>query len=253
MEQSNKKNNNIKAKSLFCRENEEIIKLDSLELNDLEYEKAIIYDKRTLIQTYWDIICREHNLIFTFFICNDYNLLYIKYARFIFLVVTDMAFNVFFFSDDSMHKVFLNYGKYNFIQQIPQIIYTTILSNLIETFLCYLSLTDKYIYEIKNISNIFEKRKIINIIRCIQLKLINFYLFTFILFLFYWYIVSAFCSLYKNTQIIFLKDALLSFLLSLIYPFVLYLFPSVLRIISIRYSKQKLKCIYKLSDIIPLF
>ena len=29
-----------------------------------------------------------------------------------------MALNTFFFSDDSMHKLFLNYGKYNFIQQI---------------------------------------------------------------------------------------------------------------------------------------
>ena len=59
--------------------------------------------------------------------------------------------NVFFFSYDSMHKIFLNYGKYNFIQQIPQIVYTTIISNLLETFLCYLSLTDKYIYQIKNL------------------------------------------------------------------------------------------------------
>ena len=60
-----------------------------------------------------------------------------------------MAMNVFFFSDDSMHKVFLNYGKYNFIQQIPQIVYTTIISQLLEVFLCYLSLIDKHIYRIK--------------------------------------------------------------------------------------------------------
>ena len=60
-----------------------------------------------------------------------------------------MALNVFFFSDESMHKIFLNYGKYNFIQQIPQIIYTTIISQLIEVFLCYLSLTDKHFYKIK--------------------------------------------------------------------------------------------------------
>ena len=87
------------------------------------------------------------------FVIMNFNkmFLFIKLTRFIFLVVTDMAMNVFFFSDDSMHKVFLNYGKYNFIQQIPQIIYTTILSNLMETFLCYLSLTDKYIYKIKNL------------------------------------------------------------------------------------------------------
>ena len=59
--------------------------------------------------------------------------------------------NVFFFSDATMHKIFLNYGKYDFIQQIPQIIYSTIVSQIIEVFLCFLSMTDKYIYEIKNL------------------------------------------------------------------------------------------------------
>ena len=34
-----------------------------------------------------------------------------------------MAMNVFFFADETMHKIFLDYGKFNFIQQIPQVIY----------------------------------------------------------------------------------------------------------------------------------
>ena len=46
-----------------------------------------------------------------------------------------MAMNVFFFSDDSMHKLYLNYGKYDFIQQIPQITYSTIITQIIEIFL----------------------------------------------------------------------------------------------------------------------
>ena len=164
-----------------------------------------------------------------------------------------MAMNVFFFSDESMHKIFLNYGKYNFIQQIPQIIYTTIISQLIEVFLCYLSLTDKHIYNIKNLSQSSDKNAIIKILRCIKIKLINFYIFTSIFFLFYWYTIVSFCSVYENTQITFLKDSLLSFLLGILYPFVIYLIPSALRILSLRYPKKNLKCIYKLSDIIPFF
>ena len=34
-----------------------------------------------------------------------------------------MTLNVFFFEDETMHKLFLNFGKYNFIQQIPHMIY----------------------------------------------------------------------------------------------------------------------------------
>ena len=105
---------------------------------------------------------REHLIIFTFCNCNDYNLNSIKLARFLFLIAGDMALNTFFFSDDSMHKLFLNYGKYDFIQQIPQIIYSTILSSLIEVFLCYLSLTDKYFYLLKSSFIKGEKNKIYN-------------------------------------------------------------------------------------------
>ena len=229
--------------------------LDAFELNELEHEEAIILDKRSFIQTYWDILSREHNFIFTFIIRNDYNLSYIKYARFIFLIATDMAMNVFFFSDDSMHKIFLNYGKYNFIQQIPQIVYTSIVSQLIEILLCYLSLTDKYIYQIKNISHnkTFEDKDIIKILKCIKIKIITFYIFTFIFFGFYWYLVTAFCAVYQNTQVTFLKDCLFSFLLGIIYPFILYLIPSGLRILSLRYPNKGIKCVYKLSDIIPFF
>ena len=161
--------------------------------------------------------------------------------------------NVFFFSDNSMHKIFLNYGKYNFIQQIPQIIYTTIISQILEIFLCYLSLTDKYIYEIKKINQPNEKIKIIKILKCIKIKLIIFFIFTSIVFIFYWYSVTSFCAVYENTQIIFIKDSLMSFLLGIIYPFAIYLIPSGLRIIALKNEKRNLKCIYKLSDIIPLF
>ena len=115
------------------------------ELNELEYIEAVKYDKRSFCQMYWATLKREHLIIFTFFNCYDYNLFAIKLSRFLFLLVGDMALNVFFFSDDSMHKIFLNYGKYDFFQQIPQITYSTIISQIIEVFLCFLSLTDKYI------------------------------------------------------------------------------------------------------------
>ena len=124
--------------------------LDNFELNNLQFAEACSLDKRSFCTTYWSVLMREHMALLTFFACNDYNLFYIKLARFVFLLSTDISMNIFFFSDDSMHKLFLNYGKYDFIQQIPQIVYTTIISQILEVFLCYLSMTDKYIYQIKN-------------------------------------------------------------------------------------------------------
>ena len=94
---------------------------DDFELNQLEFKEAVICDKRPFLQIYFSTLKREHKIIFTFFICNDYNLLSVKISRFIFLTATDMALNVFFFTDESMHKIFLNYGKYDIFQQIPQV------------------------------------------------------------------------------------------------------------------------------------
>ena len=222
------------------------------ELNNLEYEDSLKFDSRTFPQIYWSILKREHLILFTFFSNNDYNIKSVKLTRFIFLACTDMAMNVFFFTDDSMDKIFLSYGKYNFIQRIPQMVYSIIISQLLEIFLCFLSLTDKYIYHLKKTeykSLTYMKK----IFRIIERKIVIFFVLTFILFVCYWYIISAFCIVYKNTQLIFIKDSIISFITGLAYPFILYLFPSLLRIICLKYKNTNLKFVYTLSDIIPIF
>ena len=164
-----------------------------------------------------------------------------------------MALNTFFFSDDSMHKLFLNYGKYNFIQQIPQIAYSTLISSLIEIFLCYLSLTDKFFYQIKFIFIKGAKNKIRKIIKCIRIKLVMFYIFIFIFLIMYWYIISVFCGIYRNTQIAFIKDSIISFSINLIYPIFLYFLSAILRSCSLENKKKRCKFIYSLSYMIPFF
>ena len=226
------------------------VNIDNYELNNLEYDEAIILDKRNFFQIYWSILKREHLILFTFCHWNDYNLYYVKFAKFFFLIATDMAMNVFFFSDETMNKLYLSYGKYDFVQQIPQIIYSKICSNFIEVFLCFLSLTDKHYYQIKSLSK-SEKYKIFEIIKCFRIKLIIFFLFTFILFLFYWYLVTAFCAVYENTQIVYIKDFLMSFVLGIFEPLIIYIFPAFFRLLALR-----CKCgeyMYSLSEIIPIF
>ena len=91
-------------------------------------------------------------------------------------------------------------------------------------------------------------------LRCVKIKLFIFFVFTLILYLFYWYFISAFCAVYQNTQIAFIKDSISSFITGLLYPFIFYLFPPLLRIIALKDTvKKRLNCIYKLSEIIPIF
>ena len=166
-----------------------------------------------------------------------------------------MALNVFFFSDDSMNQIYKSYGKWDILQSVPQILYSLLISQALQVFICFLTLTDKHFYQIKELKSKGRKSfvPIFKILSCIKIKLCIYYILSFIFFLAYWYIVTSFCAVYKNTQIIFIKDSLMSFLGGIIYPFPLYLIPTILRIISLKSEKGKLRCLYKLSDIIPIF
>ena len=62
-------NVNLNDNLNISKNNEEKKKLDAFELNELDYEEAILEDDRTFLQTYLDILCREHKIIFTFIIC----------------------------------------------------------------------------------------------------------------------------------------------------------------------------------------
>ena len=225
---------------------------DNNELNNLEFNIAKKFDKRNCLQIYWSLLKREHSVIFTFIARDDHNITFVKYSRFFFLLCSDMAMNVFFFADETMHKMFIDYGKYNFIQQIPQIVYSTAVSKIIEIILCYLSLSDNHYYQAKELKN-KSKYHLMRIMGSIKVKIGLFFAFTFLMFIFYWYLITCFCAVYQSTQIAFIKDSLSSFVLGILLPFGIYLIPSLLRIIALRVKKYNLACVYKLSNIIPFF
>ena len=233
---------------------ENINKYSEFELDDLEYSIALEYDKRTLLNFYWCLVKREHLIVFTFIYCRDFNLISIKLSLFVFSVCLDMTTNLLFFNDDSMHKIYLDYGKYNFISQVPQIIYSTIISETMDVFLKYLSLSEKEIYETKKYNNPKDAIEAVKkLIRCLKIKFFLFFFICFVFMTFSWYFISIFCAIYENTQFILFKDCAFSLLISLLYPFPLYFIPAILRIISLRSEKKDKECMYKISNIFPLF
>ena len=237
---SDNTNKTIKSHVLSMKEN-----LDDLDLKYIPYEKAFELDKRKFVQIYWSKLKSNHLIIFTFFSWNDYNLLYIKVSRFLFIICTSMAMNVLFFVDSTMHKIYIDYGKYNFIAQIPQIIYSSVVSLITEILIGILTYTDKNIYEVRQLKE-YSYDNINKIIKSIKIKLIIYFVITFIFFLFYWYYISSFCAVYNNTQIIYIKDFASSFCLGLLYPLLIQLCFAFLRIYSLKVNNKFRRCLYKL-------
>ena len=226
------------------------------ELDELEYELAIIYDKRTFFQFYWSVLKQNQLIIFTFLPMNDFNLMYVKIALFINSFGLFITVNGFFFSDDTMHKVYEDNGTFDIIYQIPQIFYSSIISNFANILLKNLSLSENNILELKSETyyDIHKaKKKARQIERCLRIKIIIFFILSLILMLFFWYFISCFCAVYKNTQIILLKDTGISFAASLVYPFILSFLPGIFRIPALRAKNKNLKYLYKISSIMNWF
>ena len=227
--------------------------LNDQELNSLEYKLALKYDKRTYIHYYWSLLKRKQLILFSFIPNNDYNIRTIKIALFLISFSLYFTINGFFFNDKTMRKIYVDKGKYNFIFQIPQILYSTLVSTAIHVILKILSLTEKNVLELKDIiDNKIIMKKAKKIENCLKIKFIIFFILSFVFMVFFWYFISCFCAVYVNTQIILIKDTIISFSLSMVYPFGLNLLPGIFRIPSLRAKNKNKECLYKTSTIIAL-
>ena len=65
----------------------------------------------------------------------------IKMILFFFSFCLDFTINSLFFTDETMHKIYKDKGNFDLLYQIPQIIYSTLISKFIDTFIRRLALS----------------------------------------------------------------------------------------------------------------
>ena len=218
------------------------------ELNALEYKYAINIDFRSFFQYYWALLKQTHIIIFTFITRNDYNLFLLKVDLLLMSLSLNFVLNTLFFTDDSMHKIYQDYGTFDFIYNIPQTIYSILISSFITFLFELLALSDDNLLKFKekeNLENInLEKKKEI---KYLIIKSILFFIIGLISLLFFWYYVTCFCAVYHNTQIHLIKDTFISYGIGMIYPFILTFIPALIRIPALR---NKNTCLYRFSRIL---
>ena len=154
-----------------------------------------------------------------------------------------------------MHKIYIDEGKFDFIYNIPQIIFSALISYSIDYLICYLSLSEQNVLRLKNMKirkkkNI--KRKVSAVLSKLSLKFRLFFPISFIIILVFGFYVTCFCGVYKNTQIHLITDTGISFCLSLITPFIICLLPAILRIISLKKNNKKRKIMYKIATLLEI-
>ena len=175
----------------------------------------------------------------------------IKICLFFFSFGLYYTVNALFFTDSTMNKIYEDNGEYDFIYQIPKILYSNLICTVINSIVRFLSLSEKDILKIKAIKrNENLKQKVESIKHCLKIKFIFYYIISFLFLFIFWFYISCFCAVYKNTQIYLIKDTLISFSLSLLYPLGFYLLPALLRLVSFKNNNKE--CIYKISLVLQL-
>ena len=244
-----RKNNKTKFLTGKNSKNQKLseMKINISELNNMPFKEALNRDKRTFLEFYFSLIQLDH-LFFYIFNSDDFNSQIIKLSIFSFNITSDIATNALFYNDSTMHKIYVDHGSYNLLYQLPQIIYSVIISAVLNNIIKVFGLTQTIILKFKKglfmskDTNMKEK----NLYRILKIKFTFYFFIIFSFLCAFWYYVTCFCGIYRNTQMHLIKDSLCSFFTSLLTPFAVNVLPGFLRIFAL---KKKYKCVYVLSQL----
>jgi len=210
--------------------------LKDSEINTFSFEEALEKDKRNFWLYYLSLIKTKNLLIFSFYpVKNDYNSRIIKICLFFYSFALLYFINSLFFNDKTMHKIYQDEGVFNFIYLLPKMIYSTIIHSLVIFLAKFLALSEEKIINLKKEKSLMEmNKKIPKIKRFLTIQFISFFTSSIISLAIYWYYLSCFGAIYKNTQIYLLKNTLTNFSLSITYPFIIYFIPCILRFLILK-------------------
>ena len=89
-------------------------------------------------------------------------------------------------------------------------------------------------------------------LKYMKIKFGIFFILNFILLVLFWYYLTCFNAIYKNTQIYLIENTFISFGFSLFYPFIINILPTIVRMYSLHSSKKNQIYLYKVSQILQL-
>ena len=237
---------NIDIKS----ENSQLYEYENDELNEQPFDKAIKNDKRGFCNYYCNILVISHIVLNVFFRHSDYNLFVVKLGLLFMTFPINLTFNILFFTNKAMK---LNYIKSMedismFWNNIANSVYSSILSSIFLIILKLVCLTHNSVRALRKIKNVnLAKKKSVCVLRCIKIRLMLYYLLSFVFLAGFGFYVLCFCSVFENTQNVLIKSTFTSWVISLVYPFGICFITSIFRSLAL---KCKSKCLYAIKQLL---
>ena len=216
--------------------------LTEVGLNHSNFEEAKNKDDRSYWKIYWSFLKMKQLFIFTFYTNNDGNLRVIKIGLFILFVSFYFAFTALFFNDKIMRSIYIYNGNTDAALHIPNIILSSLFCLISNLLIKFVSLSERTLLQIKNKTKTKEEVE-----RIIKIKTYILFIISFILIGLCWYYVSAFCAIFKNSQIHYLINVLVAFIVCNIWPCVTTLIAPAMRKYAI---KNDSSCMYNASKVV---
>ena len=237
------------------KRNSRIFEYDDDDLNELSFDAAKLFDKRHFCKYYCFMIKIDHIIINTFCRCGDYNLFTVKLGLLLFLFPLNLTFNAFFFTSKEIQSVYIyklsdiSVNWKNLVRSFS----SSIFSSIIFIFLKLLCLTHNSIRQVKKNKSIEgTKKQSVRILRCATFRIFLYYLFSFIFLIIFGFYVSCFCAIFENTQLLLIETMAISWILSLVYPFIICFLTTIFRRGSLTCGKRGISCCYRINKILQL-
>ena len=233
-------------------ENSQLYKYENDELNDLPFDKALKYDKRSFCKYYCYILLSSHIILNILFIHNDYNLFIVKLGLLFMTFPINLTMNIFFYTSKSMKLNYINSLEdiSTFWNNIYNSIYSSLLSNSLLIILKFICLTHGSVRKLRQIRDIDKAQKKSKcVLLCMKIRIIIYFILSLVFLIIFGYYVLCFCAVFENTQVELIKLTFTSWVFSLIYPFILCFFTGILRLLAF---KMENSCIYKIKQIFQL-
>ena len=160
----------------------------------MNYEEAIHLNNKIYLQNYIYLLKYNHPIMLSFVPYVDYNSRIIKIFLFFFLFDLCLNINVLFFNNDTIDKIYEDNGNFNFSYQIPQILYSALISKFIDSLIKYLALSQDDIVDLKKEKMIkdFDNGYVPKLIKNLKFKFISYFIITFIIILIFLYYITCF-------------------------------------------------------------
>ena len=204
---------------------------NDFEINMLPFEEALKCDKRTKCDIYCSYLKSHQLFLFSFLDYNSYNSAIMKPTVFILSFIYHYGFSACFFTDEILDQIYVEEGKYNMVKLLPYTLCSSIICIvLIKLLVIFLLVTERDILSVKREKTEErakeEKKKVM---KCICLKFICFFFVNILLLILFWFYLTCFNAVFPNTQTFLAINTIISFALTNLLPFAIYVIPTLFR------------------------